>query len=326
MISISVVIPVHNAGPRLDQAIGSVQRQSMSPDEVIVVDDGSTDDVAGRVRRLAPGATCIRQPWRGVAHARNAGIEVASGRWIAFLDADDRWRPQKLERQLGALPRVSDDVGCLYGRHATLAAGVSVLSRVPPRHGQLELADLLRRNWIGMSTALVRREAVARVGGFDGDLRAAVDWDLWLRMAAAGERFVYLPQLLAECHWSSDGLTRQLELKTCAVERVLDKLFARRDLPAEIRRLEPRARGWAHASLARVASITGDWRRTAHHLRQAWRHSPTLGLQATTPVLLAMGAGLALRGKLRGLARVPLGRLRRLPLEDGGEARRILWP
>lgn len=316
MTSVSVVIPVHNAGAMIDRAIESVQRQSLCPDEVIVVDDGSADDVVARVRRLAPAATCIRQPWRGVARARNAGIDAASGTWVAFLDADDRWRPEKLQRQLATLPGVADDVDCLYGRHATVTGRVLVLSRTPPRRGELRLTDLLRRNWIGMSTALVRRKTLLRVGGFDDHLHAAVDWDLWLRMAADGVRFAYLPEVLADCGWSAGGLTRQLDLKACAMERVLDKLFARQDLPPEVRGLEPHARGWAHASLARVAGITGDWRRMACHLLEAWHRCPTVGLRASAPVLLAMAAGLAVQGRLSQLARVPLGRLRFAPPED----------
>ena len=100
---VSVIIPTFDRISVLPRALDSVLAQTRPAGEVIVVDDGSTDGTAELLERDYPGVTTIRQSNRGVSAARNAGLAAASGDWIAFLDSDDEWRPQKLERQLDAL-------------------------------------------------------------------------------------------------------------------------------------------------------------------------------------------------------------------------------
>ena len=101
--TVSVVIPTYNRAGLLPRAIRSVRDQTRAPDEVVVVDDGSTDSTCGIIEEEFPGVRLLSQEHRGVSAARNLGIMTTSGAWVAFLDSDDEWLPQKLERQLAAL-------------------------------------------------------------------------------------------------------------------------------------------------------------------------------------------------------------------------------
>jgi glycosyltransferase involved in cell wall biosynthesis len=170
------------------RALRSVLAQQEIELEVLVVDDGSTDDTAGAVRSLAdPRVGLLRhQSSRGVATARNAGAAAARGTWIALLDDDDLWSPQKLTRQVRAAEQVEarwaytgaveiDDVGRLLGG-----------GRPPPP--ELLVRELTRRNLMpaGCSNVVVHADVFRSSGGFDVGLRHLADWDLWLRLARHG--------------------------------------------------------------------------------------------------------------------------------------------
>ena len=114
--TVTVVIPTYNRKGLLPRALTSVARQTRPPDEVIVVDDGSTDDTEGLVRREFPDVRYLQQENRGVAAARNRGIREAKGEWLAFLDSDDEWLPQKLTRQLDELREQPEFLLCPHER------------------------------------------------------------------------------------------------------------------------------------------------------------------------------------------------------------------
>ncbi|MGF1429037.1 glycosyltransferase family 2 protein [Kitasatospora sp. LaBMicrA B282] len=180
---VSVVIAAYNAQRTLGDALASVLRQSPRPAQLIVVDDGSTDDTA-RVVAGYPEAQLIRQPNQGPSAARNTGIAAATQPWVAFLDADDLWLPGRLARQLTAARRHPG---------AVLLAGDWVRTGEEYREptglvGETLLGyrDLLVMNRFQTSTVLVRTEVLADCGGFDPTLDGAEDWDLWLRCAKHG--------------------------------------------------------------------------------------------------------------------------------------------
>jgi glycosyltransferase involved in cell wall biosynthesis len=168
--------------------------------EVVVVDDGSTDGTAAGVAAL--GDSRIRlvrhgNP-RGVARARNAGVEAAVGEWIAFLDDDDVWAPRKLRIQLDAAAEAGASFA--YGGAAALAEDRSwVYSLAPPDPDTLA-STLLRRNvlWGGCSNVVVRTDVVRRLGGFDERLFQLTDWDLWIRLSQATRAAAY-PDVLVGC-------------------------------------------------------------------------------------------------------------------------------
>jgi glycosyltransferase involved in cell wall biosynthesis len=185
LLDVSVVIPTYNRSATLRRALKSVLAQTRRPDEVIVVDDGSTDDTAGWVERDFPRVTYIRQRNKGVSAARNRGVAAAGREWIAFLDSDDEWRPQKLERQLSALAENTDYHLC-HTNETWIRDGRRVNER--KRHaksGGWIFQRCLPLCVISPSAAVVRRSLLDELGGFDESMPVCEDYDMWLSSRAA---------------------------------------------------------------------------------------------------------------------------------------------
>lgn len=200
----AVVIPAYNASATIERALDSALAQTWLPAEVIVIDDGSPDRAAiekivssydGKVR-------LVQQPNSGPAIARNTGIAASTSPWIAFLDADDSWLPDKMRRQLG----LADDarVGLI---HASAGASRSPVPR------SLDFETLWERNRICTSTVVVRRTAFEQAGAFDGDrkLMGAEDYNLWLRIAKQGWRVLGCEEVLAAYTPADDSITSRIE-------------------------------------------------------------------------------------------------------------------
>ena len=191
-LSVSVVIPCYNAAPWISSAIASVAAQRVPPQEVILVDDGSTDGSGDIVRRSRCDVKRLATPRLGAAGALNAGLEAATGDWIAFLDADDFWHPNHLERAAVLLDGTSDSGMLNHGHYATLNGGLRLRPyRWPmaePTAGlsaeQFLIAYNAVRYFVGMSACIVRREAALQVGGFDESQTARLDIEFWLRLIA----------------------------------------------------------------------------------------------------------------------------------------------
>src|SRR5262245_55236073 len=141
---VSVIIPTYNSARFLPDAIGSVLAQTFCDFEVIVIDDGSTDDTETVVARYGAAVRCIHQPNSGVAVARNRGIEEARGRYVAFLDADDTWFPHKLERQVSALDNHAQHRAC-YTAFTVVDSSLALLGTVRSKRVGPTLEDLLLR-------------------------------------------------------------------------------------------------------------------------------------------------------------------------------------
>lgn len=184
---ISVVIPTHNRAYCLKRSIDSVMDQSRPPQELIVVDDGSTDDTVKIVEQAAKLAKCsirlLRTKNRGAAAARNTGISHATGDILCFLDSDDWWDPRKIEVQHKMLS-ASPDCLIAHTRELWFRRGVRVNQKKKhtPGNGHI-FADCLKMCVVGMSTVMVKRELFDRYGLFDESLPCCEDYDLWLRVA-----------------------------------------------------------------------------------------------------------------------------------------------
>ena len=178
----TVVITTYDHSRFLGEAIESVLAQTVPADEIIVVDDGSTDDPADVVAQY-PGVGLIRQENAGLAAARNTGLAAASGRYIAFLDADDRLRPRMIELNLAQFGR-RPECALVYGATITSTRRVSLRVRSPYSLPGRTHADFLAGNLIGMhGTVLYRRDRLQAVSGFDPSLRAAEDYEVFLRLS-----------------------------------------------------------------------------------------------------------------------------------------------
>jgi glycosyltransferase involved in cell wall biosynthesis len=187
MPKVSVIIPTHNRAGLLRQAIASVLEQTFEDFEIVIVDDASDDDT----RAAVAGQADVRIRYfrhkqnRGEAASRNSGIAHSSGEYIAFLDDDDTWLPDKLEAQVRLLDRCPARVGAVYCGYdrIDMASGATIATTLPERCGAI-YADLREQNWVGSPSAVIlRRECFDKAGRFDEQLRFGVDYDMWIRIA-----------------------------------------------------------------------------------------------------------------------------------------------
>lgn len=212
MPEVSVVIPLYNKEGYVARAVRSVLAQSFDDHEVVVIDDGSADDSAAVVEQLgAPGLRLFRQPNAGVAAARNRGVDLARGRWVAFLDADDAWLPDKLERQLALLDR-TPDLNWASGSFLYTGAGRPTVPIRPLPPAWFEQPDVLtdgllalidERLWTG--TVMIRRSAFDELGGFESSYEPADDVEFWTRLAVRHPRLAYIQTPIAEYHRGIEG-------------------------------------------------------------------------------------------------------------------------
>ena len=180
---VSVVIPTYNHASFLGEAVASVQAQSYGSLEVVVVDDGSTDETPQVVAALQ-GVKYVAQANQGLASARNTGIRCSQGSYLLFLDADDRLLPNAVRASLARLAK-RPECAFVSGSYTLVDTAGALLHR-PQRScpASDHFRELLRANYIGMhATVLYRRSALEEVGGFDAGLKACEDYDLYLRIA-----------------------------------------------------------------------------------------------------------------------------------------------
>jgi hypothetical protein len=187
--TISAIIPAYNAARTVGRAVESCLSQTRPPIEVLVVDDGSTDGTAEIVASFGGSVRLERKLNGGPGSARNYASRLARGEWLGFLDADDRWLPRKLEKQLTLA--TSDDVAVIQ----TLTGGST--DQIPP---EVTFSQLWETNLVGTSSVLIRRSVFERLGGFNEDLQliSSEDYHLWLQVAAAGGRILTYPEALTE--------------------------------------------------------------------------------------------------------------------------------
>ena len=210
---ISIIMPVYNGESFIQDAIESVFAQTVHDFELIVVDDGSTDATMAILETYGDRLTVLRQQNSGHAAARNAAAKISRGQWIAMIDADDLWHPEKLAHQLA----VSGDVDLIY----TAALNFEDSSRVDHTtfadgncHNGDVFDHLLLDNFITHSSILMKRDAFLQAGGYDESLKTTCDWDLWLRMSASGCRFQGTSAPLTHYRWRATSNSRNHD-RTC---------------------------------------------------------------------------------------------------------------
>jgi glycosyltransferase involved in cell wall biosynthesis len=249
---ISVVMPVHNHARFISRAVESVWAQDRSDVEVLIVDDGSTDDPETVVNALSRDGDVrfFQQENAGAASARNRGIAEASGEWIAFLDADDVWLPGKLAAQFDAMEKGGADFSFTDSRlrfenGEERELPCPVLDR-PLMH------QLLTGNLFGTPTVVVRRRCFEIVGLFDEQLRTGEDWDMWLRLASAFTH-VWVQQPLSLVRATSDAKFPVVIFEQCT-RRVLERLFSCKHLAEKWAAVHAKRRliyAWHYSVLAK---------------------------------------------------------------------------
>jgi glycosyltransferase involved in cell wall biosynthesis len=212
---VSVIIPTYNRASTVCSAVESVLTQTYSPFEIIVVDDGSTDDTRARLQRFGGQVRVIFQQNSGPASARNAGVKASRGKIIAFLDSDDQWLPCKMTRQVEVLEEAGGKVGCCIsnmtlcfndGRRGTSFDSAGISSEYSAGIW-LNPAEVLATRFLMFNQAVaIRRAAFEEVGGFDERLTVLEDYDLALRLSIRGP-WAFVRKPLVEWRQSEDSLS-----------------------------------------------------------------------------------------------------------------------
>jgi glycosyltransferase involved in cell wall biosynthesis len=238
--AVSVIIPAYRASGDIAVALDSVFAQTFPHFEVIVINDGSPD-TAELEAALEPYRSRLRyivQPNSGAGAARNAGIRVSKARYVAFLDADDRWTPDFLTRQLSYL---DTHPACDLVYADALVSGESPLAGrrfmdTAPSDGDVTLLSLVEQRCnIALSTVVARRAAVVDAGLFDETLRRGQDFELWLRLAWRGATLAYQKVVLAERRVRTDGLSGDPIAEIERALNVLERFGRERTLGRDVR-------------------------------------------------------------------------------------------
>ena len=232
---ISVIIPTHNRLRFVQKAINSILRQTVPVAEIIIVDDGSTDGTS-KALSTHSNITYLHQPQQGPSAARNVGALMADGDWIAFLDSDDRWLPEKCERQLRFF-RQNPELKVSYTNEIWIRDGVRVNQKKRhAKHGGWIYEKCLPLCIISPSSIMMERETWLASGGFDETLPACEDYDLWLRLSAKVPIGFIDEFLIEKIGGHADQLSRQWGLDKFRLI-ALEKMMSNSELSPSLRRL-----------------------------------------------------------------------------------------
>ncbi len=305
---VSVIVPAYNAARFLPESLPSVLAQTWTDFELIVVNDGSTDGTAACVEAFTdPRIRLVSQANRGLAGARNGGIRAARGSFIALLDADDLWLPEKLARHVAHL-QSRPDVGVSYSASAFMDdAGRDMHLMQKPRLKGVTPRDVFLRNPVGNGSApVIRRQTLddiafaAPTGAegepwyFDERFRQSEDIECWLRIALSTPWvFEGLGEPLTWYRVNAGGLSAALDKQHATWEAAVDK--ARRISPAFVMAHEDAARAYQYRYLARRALSMGDAKRGWRLLRQALAMHPGMWREEPARTGITLAAALALR-------------------------------
>ncbi len=301
--TVSVVVATYNYGQYLAQALDSICAQSFTDWEAIVVDDGSTDDTQAVMEPYLNDVRFkyIRTEHVGQPVAKNTGIRVARGIYIAFLDADDAWLPEKLALQVERMDR-GPAIGVVYGRRQWIDSVGRPLQRSERvmRRGNV-LPFMFRDNFVCFSSAMVRREAFEQCGVFNEQIPLAIDYDLWLRIAA-GWKFDYVDEPVVLYRTGHANLSRRgeerLRVALGIMQRFLDEHGNREVLPSSVVR---QAFAATYCSLGLVQRDRSIWRSLKSY-SQAVKYQP-LDLSSYRGILAALLPERARRNVRRALGR-----------------------
>lgn len=262
---VSAIIPAYNSAELIRASIDSALSQRGVVLEIIVVDDGSTDDTWRVLQSYGDAVRSIRQSNQGAYAARNHAAAVAVGEWLAFLDADDIWADDKLAKQLHL---AEPHVGLIYSDCRQLDTSGRVSGRTSDA---ADLADgkifdqLLVDNFIATSTVLIRRSVFQELGGFATTITGCADWDMWLRYAVSGREVRVHPDALASYRWHQGQMSKSFAARQQNRLEVIRRAvnLARRLGRPVSRSLERRAYGNSWATAAWFVAPSDGW--------QAWK-------------------------------------------------------
>jgi glycosyltransferase involved in cell wall biosynthesis len=231
---ISVVIPCYNHARFLKSAVNSILNQVLPVFEIIVIDDGSTDDTESLMKTLGEQKLqYFRQPNGGPSKARNKGLEIASGEFIGFLDADDYWHPQFTLKMIDALNKnpasivVGCDINFVDENSILIASGLSATET-------FTIKKLLYKNAFSVSASFYRTSLLKEAGGFDESLIGVEDWEILLRLCSHGSLILKVAEILVDYRIVQNSLSKKISLMEQNALLMLDNFFSNSKLPPEI--------------------------------------------------------------------------------------------
>jgi glycosyltransferase involved in cell wall biosynthesis len=308
---VSVIIPAYNAAATVERTISSVLNQTYSDLDIQVVDDGSTDETAAIVQRLADidhRITLLRKPNGGLVSARNYGIAHAGGEYIAPIDADDLWHPDKIKKQVAVMRDCGDQVGLVYCWSRAIDERDRVLFDITPwmLRGNVYTA-LILRNFVSSGAPLARRRCVEEVGGYDATLSsrgAACCEDLKFNLDVA-ERYDFdlVPEFLLAHRIRAESMSTDSDAMLQSYKVVIEEVRARHhELPARLFRW---ADGHQHLEYGLTYLAGGQWATGALLLLKALAEDPPVTLRQGTARVFARlrrssGFGAPVRAVRRG--------------------------
>jgi GT2 family glycosyltransferase len=271
---VSVIIPTYNRGENAVRAMKSALAQTEQSLEVLVIDDGSTDDTPKLFENPPERVRYFRKPNGGASSARNVGLRNAQGEWIALLDSDDEWAPDKLEKQLNALGTHFVAAACRHV-HINVNGSRQEKPQVLPGADQHLFRDLYEDLSLKTSSLVLKRHLLERVGLFNERFPVSNDWDFFLRVAKVvnNSGFVCLPDALVTVHRSGDSLSKTARAN--ALEEAFTRIcmvnaLLHADDPEATQRHIQRA-GRKHLELSRAYRKQGDKAAAKQHAREAMR-------------------------------------------------------
>ncbi|HZS05709.1 MAG TPA: glycosyltransferase family 2 protein [Blastocatellia bacterium] len=274
---VSVIIPAYNVAPYITEALDSVAAQGFTDYEVIVINDGSTDELERVLEPYRAMITYVRQENRGLSGARNAGLRLARGQYVALLDADDIWMPDYLEKMVALVEAESADVvypnAVLFGMPQWEG---KLFQDVYPSSAPVTLEKLLLQQCVIFISALFRRDLVNEIGLFDETLRRGEDFDLWVRMALRRGRFAFTTAPLVKYRKRVGSLSGDVEQMVRSTIYVCEKLLMDPRTSEQERRAAENLLGASEARLnhaiAKRMIVDRDFSGAVRHLAMANTH------------------------------------------------------
>lgn len=288
--AVSVVLPTYNRASLLPDVLEDLRRQTFEDFEVVVVDDGSDDGTERMFREDDRGGIRYvrHETNRGASAARNTGIQKARGRYIAFQDSDDRWRPQKLEKQVAVMQEAPERVGLVYtGTEMADPDGNVVPIQVPRHRGDVHEQQLYRDHLSGTPTWLVRRACFEDVGTFNEDLPARMDYEFNLRLTRR-YHVEFVKEPLVRIGQSADNrITDRGHPRIEAHRTIIDEQI-RPEVQSMNLLKRRRILGSQFFTLGRFCQRHGLYGEAARYLARSLQHNP-VRLKAWGAYLLALG-------------------------------------
>jgi glycosyltransferase involved in cell wall biosynthesis len=268
-ILVSVIIPAYNQSDYLGIAIQSVLDQTYQDIEILVIDDGSTDDTRKVANRFSdPRIKYIYQANKGLSGARNTGIRNSAGEYLTFLDSDDLFLPEKINL-LASFLNSQTEIGFVAGQAIPIDEHGQRIGSLFDNPIPKDPSKLLLGNPLHVGSVMLRRSWQEKIGFFDESLRSYEDWDMWLRLAISGCKMGWIAQPVSKYRFHPQQMVRKSAQMTTATFAVLEKTYRNPDLSRNWHELRDEAYSNAHLRAAMQAYYHGDYESGKAHLSEA---------------------------------------------------------